>query len=125
MTPPEIYDARMKLLRLPLFVLLEWLLAVPVIFHALNGGRLMLYEIFGNRKDALVLRWALGLSVAPVVRDLIVDTEKAYQRIDQVKPYIIEPQPSPADGQEHPIKPGELERYVNALKSGHLTGVDG
>lgn len=56
------------------------------------------------------------LDVAPVVRDLVVDIEKAYQRIDQVKPYIIDPRPPPSDGHEHPIKPGELEHYVNATR---------
>ena len=46
-----------------LFVILEWMLGVPVIFHALNGGRLILYESFGNRNDDLLIRWVLGLSV--------------------------------------------------------------
>lgn len=64
LTSPEIYDARMKVLQPPLFVLLEWLLAVPVIFHTLNGGRLILYEVFYNRKDALALKWVSGISVA-------------------------------------------------------------
>ena len=40
-----------------------WILAIPVIFHALNGGRLILYEIFGNRNDESMIRWVLGLSV--------------------------------------------------------------
>jgi succinate dehydrogenase iron-sulfur subunit len=56
------------------------------------------------------------LDVAPVVRDLLEDTEKAYQRIDRIKPYIMDPRPLPADGQEYPIKPGELENYVNATR---------
>jgi succinate dehydrogenase/fumarate reductase iron-sulfur protein len=56
------------------------------------------------------------LDIAPVVRDLIVDTEKAYQRVDQVRPYIIDPSPPPSDGQEHPIKPDELEHYVDATR---------
>jgi len=59
---PEAYDAKMRLLRLPVFVMLEWALAIPVIFHALNGGRLLLYEIFGVRKDEAMIRWVFGLS---------------------------------------------------------------
>jgi succinate dehydrogenase hydrophobic anchor subunit len=59
---PDAYDAQMKLFGFFPFPILEWLLAVPVIFHALNGGRLILYEIFGIRKDESMIRWVLGLS---------------------------------------------------------------
>ena len=41
----------------------EWLLALPVIFHALNGGRLILYEIFSNRKEGLLATWVAGLTI--------------------------------------------------------------
>jgi succinate dehydrogenase / fumarate reductase cytochrome b subunit len=60
---PDDFDSKMKFFRVFLFVFLEWLLAAPVIYHALNGGRLILYEIFGNRKDQIVLQWVLVLSV--------------------------------------------------------------
>jgi succinate dehydrogenase / fumarate reductase cytochrome b subunit len=60
---PDSFDSKMKFFRYFLFVFLEWLLAVPVIYHALNGGRLILYEIFGNRKDQIVLLWVVVLSV--------------------------------------------------------------
>jgi len=56
------------------------------------------------------------LNVAPVVRDLVLDIEKAYERVDQVKPYIIRPTPPPSEGNAYPITPGELERYVNATR---------
>lgn len=55
------------------------------------------------------------LGVAPVVRDLVIDTEKAYERVDRVKPFIIDPRP-PADGQEHAIHPAQLEHYVSATR---------
>jgi succinate dehydrogenase / fumarate reductase iron-sulfur subunit len=55
------------------------------------------------------------LEVAPVVRDLLIDTEKAYERVDRVKPFIIDPRPT-ADGQEHAIHPAELEYYVSATR---------
>jgi succinate dehydrogenase / fumarate reductase cytochrome b subunit len=60
---PDAYDAQMKLFGSFPFSLLEWLLAAPIIFHALNGGRLILYEIFGSRNDESMIRWVLGLSV--------------------------------------------------------------
>jgi succinate dehydrogenase hydrophobic anchor subunit len=37
-----------------------------VSFHALNGGRLILYELFGRRNDADMIRWIFGLSAAYV-----------------------------------------------------------
>jgi len=35
------------------------------------------------------------LTVAPVIRDLVVDLEKAYDRVHSVKPYLIAPAPPP------------------------------
>lgn len=56
------------------------------------------------------------LTVAPVVRDLVVDLERAYQRIHIAKPYIIEPAPPPPEGDEYRIPPRVLERYVEATR---------
>ena len=36
------YADKMKLYDLPVLTFIEWALALPVIFHALNGGRLIL-----------------------------------------------------------------------------------
>ncbi|MFZ7126461.1 MAG: hypothetical protein ACOWWM_09955 [Desulfobacterales bacterium] len=58
---PVRFDAKMRLFGFALFVLLEFLLVVPVIYHALNGGRLILYEVFETRRDALVLKWVIAL----------------------------------------------------------------
>jgi succinate dehydrogenase / fumarate reductase iron-sulfur subunit len=56
------------------------------------------------------------LTIAPVVRDLLVDLEKAYERLEPVKPYIIEPAPATSPGEEFPITAHELEQYVNATR---------
>ena len=64
---PEAYDAKMQVLRFFVFIILEWALAIPVIFHALNGGRLILYEIFGARKDDTVIRWVWGVTLLYVL----------------------------------------------------------
>ena len=61
---PDVYDTQMAIYRSFPFNLLAWLLAFPVIFHALNGGRLILYESFGNRNDDLMIRWVLALKSA-------------------------------------------------------------
>lgn len=42
---------------------LEWFLAIPVIYHSLNGGRLILYEIFAQRNDKSMFRLILAISL--------------------------------------------------------------
>jgi succinate dehydrogenase hydrophobic anchor subunit len=61
LTDPGRFDAAMKTFGFVLFLFLELLLAVPVIYHALNGGRLILYEVFELRRDQLVLKWVVAL----------------------------------------------------------------
>ncbi len=51
----------------PIFVLMAWILSLLVGFHALNGGRLILYELFGRRSDEAMVRWTFGLSAAYAV----------------------------------------------------------
>ena len=64
---PAGFASKMKFFDNFLFSFLEWTLAVPVIFHALNGTRLILYEIFRIRDDTLMIRWVLLLSALYVV----------------------------------------------------------
>jgi succinate dehydrogenase hydrophobic anchor subunit len=61
---PDVYNAEMKILAWPILVFLAWTLSLVVSFHALNGGRLILYELFGKRNDAAMIRWTFGLSVS-------------------------------------------------------------
>ncbi|MFC1832958.1 2Fe-2S iron-sulfur cluster-binding protein, partial [Thermodesulfobacteriota bacterium] len=56
------------------------------------------------------------LQVATVVRDLVVDSDEAYERVNRVKPYIIDPLPPGKDGEEHQINPDQLEHYVDATR---------
>jgi succinate dehydrogenase / fumarate reductase iron-sulfur subunit len=56
------------------------------------------------------------LNIAPVLRDLVVDFEKAYERVNQAIPYIIRPAPAPAEGEAYPITSNELDHYVNATR---------
>ncbi len=56
------------------------------------------------------------ITIAPVVRDLVVDIEQAYQKVDKIKPYIIEPMQNPNAANEYLIAPRELERYVDATR---------
>jgi len=56
------------------------------------------------------------LSIAPVLRDLIVDLAQAYKRVHKAKPYIIEPADPSPEGDEHRIPPRVMERYVDATR---------
>lgn len=59
---PASYDAKMALFGGPVFLFLEWALAIPVILHSFNGGRLILYELFGRRDDKAMLRAVFAFS---------------------------------------------------------------
>ena len=56
------------------------------------------------------------ITIAPVVRDLIVDLEQAYERVEKAKPYIIDPVQNQNPGNEYHIDPRYLERYVEATR---------
>jgi len=60
---PVVFDAKVKWMGQVGLIFFGWLLALPVIFHALNGTRLILYETFGNRRDELATAWVAGLTL--------------------------------------------------------------
>jgi succinate dehydrogenase/fumarate reductase cytochrome b subunit len=60
---PDKFDLKVEWLnRLGLYYL-EWLIALPLIFHTINGGRLILYEVFDNRRDDLMAKWVAGITI--------------------------------------------------------------
>jgi len=61
---PDVDHVMMKVIVSPIFLFLVWASSLVVGFHALNGGRLILYELFGRRDDADMIRWIFGLSAA-------------------------------------------------------------
>jgi len=63
----NISNARMKVIFSPIFILLAWISSLPMSFHALNGGRLILYELFGRRNDEEMIHWIFGLTAAYAV----------------------------------------------------------
>ncbi|MEJ5377789.1 MAG: hypothetical protein WHX93_14525 [bacterium] len=67
LTNPPSYDAKMRIFGFFVLAFLEWLLALPVVFHALNGGRLILYEGFAVRDDRSMIRWVACLSLTYIV----------------------------------------------------------
>lgn len=54
---PDEFARKMQMFNSPAAVFGEWLLALPVIFHSLNGGRLLIYELFSSRYDRQLLGW--------------------------------------------------------------------
>jgi succinate dehydrogenase hydrophobic anchor subunit len=61
---PNVFNTDTKIPLQPILVFLAWVSSLVVGFHALNGGRLILYELFGRRNDADMIRWIFGLSAA-------------------------------------------------------------
>jgi len=76
---PATFDADMRFLDNFVFTFLEWCVAIPVIFHALNGGRLILYETFRMREEELAIRSmiAVGFIYIAVVGFFFI--EEAHQ----------------------------------------------
>ena len=56
------------------------------------------------------------LTISPVIRDLVVDLEKAYDKIHASKPFLIKPAPHPDEGDEYRIPPETVENYVEATR---------
>lgn len=56
------------------------------------------------------------LNIAPVIRDLVVDIEKAYEKVDRAQPYIIRAEPQSENEDVYSITPQALEQYVSATR---------
>jgi succinate dehydrogenase/fumarate reductase iron-sulfur protein len=56
------------------------------------------------------------LTIAPVLRDLVVDLEKAYDRVHRAKPFLIKPASPHPDGDEYRISMETLEIYSEATR---------
>jgi succinate dehydrogenase / fumarate reductase cytochrome b subunit len=64
-----VFEEEMKFFTTPLFTVLEWVLFLPVIYHALNGFRIVLVDLGrGARNQKSILRTVYALAgVATVV----------------------------------------------------------
>ncbi len=67
LSSPSLFTAKMGFYDNLFFKFLEWILAVPLIFHAFNGTRLILYENFGKRDNQQMIRWSLSLGAIYIV----------------------------------------------------------
>jgi succinate dehydrogenase hydrophobic anchor subunit len=59
---PDVLCAGIRSVVAPACLFPAWASSLVVGFHALNGGRLILYEIFGMRDDAVMIRRTFGLT---------------------------------------------------------------
>ena len=60
---PALYTAKWATFDNLLFKFVEWILAIPLIFHTLNGARLILYESFGQRDDRRMVLWSFSIGL--------------------------------------------------------------
>lgn len=67
LSTPEVYARKAELFSGSFMVFLEWLLALPVIFHCLNGGRVLIYELFDTRWDAALSRFVYWICLGFMV----------------------------------------------------------
>jgi succinate dehydrogenase hydrophobic anchor subunit len=66
MQTSDVTHGKMEVIASSIFLFLAGASSLVVSFHALNGGRLILYELFGRRNDAAMIPWIFGLSAAYV-----------------------------------------------------------
>jgi succinate dehydrogenase / fumarate reductase iron-sulfur subunit len=59
------------------------------------------------------------IDIAPVIRDLVVDLEQAYERLHRIKPYVIRPAKNPDSSGQYKVSARELDRYVEATRCIH------
>jgi succinate dehydrogenase/fumarate reductase iron-sulfur protein len=84
-----------------------------------NGRPMLACELLVENAVSLfgTTEFRIGpVTVAPVIRDLVVDWEKAYERVHRAKPYIIEPKELPPGMTEYQIFPEEIVRYEDATR---------
>ncbi len=63
LSDPEAFAGKTQLFSSPAFVFAEWLLGLPVIFHCLNGSRLLFYELFSTCFDRYLRGWVYVLTL--------------------------------------------------------------
>lgn len=56
------------------------------------------------------------LSIAPVVRDLVIDLEQAYSRVHEAQPYLIQPAPLGEDETYNTLFPRNQEAFLDATR---------
>lgn len=70
---PKNFDALMKITSQPLFIVLDFVLVVVVIYHAMNGLRVVLFDAgYGIRRQKQVFWVAMGAAAVLIIAGIIV-----------------------------------------------------
>jgi succinate dehydrogenase / fumarate reductase cytochrome b subunit len=81
---PQAFDNIMFTLQSPLFLVLDTALAAAVVFHMLNGIRLILFDLgIGIRQQVPLFYAVFGLSAATIVATAILLAPKFLERLAQ------------------------------------------
>lgn len=56
------------------------------------------------------------IPLLPILRDLVIDFRILEEKIKASKPWLIQPAPLPAEGDEYRVTPEELEKYEEATR---------
>ncbi|MEW6332732.1 MAG: succinate dehydrogenase/fumarate reductase iron-sulfur subunit [Thermodesulfobacteriota bacterium] len=84
-----------------------------------NGRPMLACELLVENAVALfgTTRFTITpVSVAPVIRDLVVDWQSAYARVHRAKPYLIKPKALSPGVAQYRISPQALARYEEASR---------
>jgi succinate dehydrogenase / fumarate reductase, iron-sulfur subunit len=84
-----------------------------------NGKPLLACELLVENavRDFGTTSFTVGpITAVPVVRDLVADLEKGYERVDKAKPYLIKPGPPDPAGHEYIVQLKQLDRYADATR---------
>jgi len=85
----------------------------------LNGRPLLACELLvANAVEAFGTSqfYIEPITVGPVARDLVVDLEPAYERVESLKPYIMKRKENIYGTGEYRIAPQEMETYLEATR---------
>lgn len=70
---PKNFDALMKITSQPLFIVMDFVLVVVVIYHAVNGFRVVLFDMgIGIRRQKQIFWACMGVAAVLIVAGIIV-----------------------------------------------------
>ncbi len=84
-----------------------------------NGKPLLSCELLVENavRDFGTTTFTIGpITAVPVVRDLVADLEKGYERVSKARPYLIKPAAKDPGGNEYIVQLKQLDRYADATR---------
>lgn len=84
-----------------------------------NGMPLLSCELLVENavRDFGTTTFTIGpITAVPVVRDLVADLEKGYERVHKARPYLIKPAEKDPGGNEYIVQSKQLDMYADATR---------